>query len=87
MKTFFVFGDEGLELIGSEVLDSVVLASGGFELDVMFFHVSYERHPAFFLLFGFLFEFLVDPLSFFCSSLDLPWILLGSGLFVHGLGN
>jgi hypothetical protein len=87
LEVFFVFGDERFELIGSKVFDSVILASGGFELDVMFFHVSNERHPAFFLLFCFLFVFLGDPLFLFCSSLGLPWILFGPGFFVHGFGN
>ena len=58
-KFFFIYLNEVFEFISSEVLDSELSASGGLELDVMLFHVSDERHPAFFVFFRLFFEILV----------------------------
>ncbi len=80
----FLFGsNEVFEVIGSEVLDSDLGTAGKFKLDVMFFHESDKRHPAFSVFFGLLFELIVDSLFLFCRGFRLPAILLRSGLFSH----
>jgi hypothetical protein len=79
----FFGSNEVFEVISSEVLNSNIGCTGRLELDVIFFHESDKRDPAFSVFFGLLFELIVDSFFLFSRSLNMPVILLRVGLFSH----
>ena len=79
----FFGSNEIFEVISSEVLDSNIGCTGSLELDMIFFHESNKRDPAFFVDFSLLFELIIDSFFLFGRSLNMPVILLRVGLFSH----